>query len=127
MTVSGKIANVVLAGVLLLSTIGITLNKHYCMGRLKSVAVYAHADSCTGSDEKDPMPCCQDVLQVLQVDDMAKAAFEFHLDATVEFLAVPLYALSPISTESRTFHHVNTYAPPLQESDILILHHIFRI
>jgi len=97
------------------------------MGRLKSVAVYAHASGCTGTDAKDPMPCCQDVLEILQVDDMSKVAFEFQFDTTVEFLASPLYELVPAFSETQSTHTLRTHAPPPQGADLLILHQVFRI
>jgi len=44
-----KISNIILAIILLVSTTGFTLSKHYCGGKLESVEVNAEAESCCDS------------------------------------------------------------------------------
>ncbi len=47
------------------------------MGRLKSVAVFAHAENCTGGELEDPVPCCEDTHEILQVQEFTQHSFDF--------------------------------------------------
>jgi len=82
-----KVAHIALASLLLLTTTGISLSKHYCMGRLRSVAVYAHADKCMGGDFEEPMPCCEDTHEVLKVEELHVANVTLDLQPVLFILA----------------------------------------
>jgi len=126
MALSKKIVHVFLAAVLILATGGITLNKHYCMGRLKSVAVNEHAHGCKGPGMTDPMPCCEDVSEIIIVDELAQSTFDFHFAAVDNFIpALPLYDVSllPLAQQHVPQHN---HAPP-PPIDLLIVHQVFRI
>ena len=86
MSLFRKIANIFLAVLLLVATTGVTLNKHYCMGRLKSVAVFVSANPCDNGME-DPMPCCKDTSEELKVDELTKASFDFKSTTDLYLLA----------------------------------------
>ena len=47
-----KILHVSLAVLLVISTMGVTVEKHYCMGKLKSMAIFQQADNCFGGTSK---------------------------------------------------------------------------
>jgi hypothetical protein len=98
------------------------------MGRLKSVAVYEHAHGCSGSGMTDPMPCCEDVSDVLKVEEMAQTAFDFKL-ATIDLILpiAPRYDLSPVPLILRQPIPVNNHAPPPDGVELIILHQVFRI
>ncbi|MFZ9046546.1 MAG: HYC_CC_PP family protein [Cyclobacteriaceae bacterium] len=122
-----KIANLLLALVLLVATTGLTLNKHYCMGRLQSVAIVVSADTCKDVTE-DPMPCCKDTSEELKVDQMTKASFDFKSAPELHLLAVITYVLledtySTLDTKTSS----NQPDPPLPDQDIRVLHQVFRI
>lgn len=73
-----NIASILLLGVFLLSSTGIVQSKHYCMGRLMSVAYFGQADNCAGDpDMEDPMPCCKDVKEIIKVEDVSVSHFNF--------------------------------------------------
>jgi hypothetical protein len=59
-----------LIGSLIVATMGITFSKHYCMGRLKDVAVFAHSKSCMPETEDCLPDCCQDVTEKWQLTDL---------------------------------------------------------
>ena len=82
-----KVAHIALASLLLLTTTGISLSKHYCMGRLKSVAVFADADHCMGGQDMDPMPCCEDTHEVLKVEDLSVVDVTLDLQPVLFILA----------------------------------------
>ncbi len=60
-----RIFSIGLAFLLLISTVGVTINKHYSGGELYSVALFVHADSCCEVD----CNCCHDESETHQVKD----------------------------------------------------------
>jgi len=88
-----NIANTILAAALLIATTGVTLNKHYCMGRLKSVAVNAHAANCSNADRGEQMPCCKDVSQELKINDITQVSFDFDSRPALFQIAIIQYVL----------------------------------
>ncbi|MEP5614386.1 MAG: hypothetical protein ABJP45_19195 [Cyclobacteriaceae bacterium] len=123
-----KIVNTLVAIILLIATTGITLNKHYCMGRVKSVAIFHHAENCMGNDLIDPMPCCEDVSQQLKVENLAKASFEFESTLSLNLLAVYYFVLDQrlisFEKDKPEFHD---YSPPPPDRDIPVLIQSFLI
>lgn len=59
-----KIANIVLAFLLLLSTAGVTISKHYCGGELKSIALDKNADKCC-----ETPGCCHNETTLFQLKE----------------------------------------------------------
>ena len=123
-----NIANTFLAITLLIATTGVTLNKHYCMGRLKSVAINEHATQCSGGEE-EPMPCCKDISEELKVEEFTTSGFDFDATPDLYQLAIINYVLidateSATESEKLHFHH---YSPPLPDEDITILTQTFLI
>jgi hypothetical protein len=122
-----KIVNVFLAVLLLVATTGITLNKHYCFGRLQSVAVFTSANPCENGME-DPMPCCEDTSEELKVDELAKSSFDFKSSTELYLLAAITYVLldDTYSSSDKQSKYYN-YDPPLPDQDIQVLNQVFRI
>ncbi len=85
--------NFLLTLTLLVATSGITLSKHYCMGRLKAVAVFETVEKkCPGAHGEEPMPCCEDVTEEFKLEEITTIAFEF--DATpsmLELATIPTF------------------------------------
>ncbi|MEZ5104185.1 MAG: hypothetical protein R2757_06805 [Draconibacterium sp.] len=59
-----KISHIIFSLILLVSTMGLVISKHYCGGELVSVSVYHNADSCCDMDG-----CCQNETHTYQVKD----------------------------------------------------------
>ncbi|MEM6831265.1 MAG: hypothetical protein AAGA66_01625 [Bacteroidota bacterium] len=122
-----QIVNVSLAVVILITTTGVTLNKHYCMGRLKSVSLNEQAATCFHG-ETEKMPCCEDVHEELKIKEVTTVIFDFdatpHLFqlATISFFTVHL---SPdlIGSKPVPFDE----SPPPLPSRLRILHQVFLI
>ncbi|MEP1096031.1 MAG: hypothetical protein ABJG78_13035 [Cyclobacteriaceae bacterium] len=124
-----KIVNTLLAITLLIATTGVTLNKHYCMGRVKSVAVFHHAENCMGDNLIDPMPCCEDVSEQLKVEHLTKASFDFESSPSLYQLAIISYFVLDqdlISVEKDKPKFQN-YSPPPPDRDIPVLIQSFLI
>lgn len=124
-----KIANVFLAISLLIATTGFTVNQHYCMGRLKAVAINESADPCSNKEAKEPMPCCEDVSQHLQVEEITKVSFDFDSQPDlVELAVISLNIANALSIEqelSNPSDHLYTSPPP--DRDIQVAHQQFLI
>ena len=56
--------NIILIVLILVSTIGVVINKHYSGGKLFSVSVYSEAASCC----EEPCDCCTDESEFYQLD-----------------------------------------------------------
>lgn len=127
MAILKNIANTLLAIILLIATTGVTLNKHYCMGKLKSIAVNGHAEQCF-EGEAEQMPCCKDVSEELKVEEVITPAFDF--DATPELYQltiVNLVLLDLVELEEVEKYHFKHYSPPVPDKDIQVLNETFLI
>nr|WP_299387746.1 hypothetical protein [Allomuricauda sp.] len=119
----------------LLSTISWTVEKHFCMGRIMDVALFAGTEGCgmddallTMGDQKMDKHCCDDEsFTVSGQDDLKLTKPDLELEQqwfVVAFvqsyldLWVPLEEL-PIPNE--------TYPPPLLTRDVQVLDQVFLI
>ncbi len=127
-----NIATIFLAGLLMLSTVGVTLNKHYCMGRLKNVAVFEEAKSCAekmGMEEDCPKNCCDDESHELRIKELNKATFDVDLTPDLKLVATITLFVHSLGAESSLIEtpDYTYYKPPLIEQDIPILVQSFLI
>ena len=111
----------------MVATTGVTLNKHYCLGRLKSVAVFVSANPCE-KGMTDPMPCCEDISEQLKVEELTKASFDFNATTDFYLLTAITYVLLEdiFPSNDRQAEYYN-YDSPLPDQDILVLNQVFRI
>ena len=123
-----NIANTLLAIILLIATTGVTLNKHYCMGRLMSIAVNEHATHCFDGEEEQ-MPCCKDVSEELKIEEITTTGFDFDATPDLFQLAIVSYVLleDPILDDDPDKPHFQHYSPPLPDKDITVLVQSFLI
>src|SRR5690554_487223 len=59
-----KVSHIIIAFVLLLSTTGLTVSKHYCHDLFISASLFSEAESCCGEAD-----CCHNEIAFFQVDD----------------------------------------------------------
>jgi len=126
--ITKNILNSFLAITLLIATTGITLNKHYCMGRLKSVAVNVHAEHCFEGEEEQ-MPCCKDTSQELKIEEITTVAFDFDANPELFELAIVNHILLKDITHTleQEKPELQYYDPPLPDKDIPVLIQSFLI
>jgi len=112
---------------LLVATTGMTLHKHYCMGRLKAVAINQHIDNCSGED-KEPMPCCKDVAQELKVEEVTQTVFDFDSHPHLFQIACIQFFISTkfIPSEEKK-HPSKHYPPPIPVADFQANYQVFII
>ena len=123
MRILGPILNIVLSLLLLVSTMGITVHKHHCMGKVRDVAVFKKAKSCLGERNKGracPMHCCNDTVEEYKIDDITNTSLEIDLGAKL----LPLFTIVASFLEvdfhnslQSTTRYLN-YKPPLIDLDI---------
>ncbi|MFA8450246.1 MAG: hypothetical protein ACEPOW_06105 [Bacteroidales bacterium] len=84
-----KIAShIILSLMLLVSTIGIAISKHYCNDNLISTAVYSNADACCASDK-----CCEHKTEFNQIDTDYSASPSIHIPESAHFI-LSLFSLT---------------------------------
>ncbi len=132
-----KITALSLALVVLLSTTGVSVHKHYCMGQLKDVKFYAVAESCAEemgfSDEvmqkMAEVGCCENTVEEYKVDELTKSTFEVDVTYNPQLLAIMAYVILDLGDLIRVSSKQAflTYKPPLIEQDIPILTQSFLL
>ncbi len=106
---------------LLIATTGVTLNKHYCMGRLKSVAVFHKAESCkTKFGWECPKHCCDDQQEEYKVEDLSKVNHNYDFSPELQLISVIDYAviLDELYSEDTDKPQYLNYKPPLIDQNI---------
>ena len=126
-----------MALMLLASTTSWTVGKHYCMGHLMDVSLFAHAEVC-GMDtavadtvavsSKEANSCCKDEIITVDGQDHLKISFDdFSFDQQL-FLVNFTHCYSnllQIRSERRSPNEL--YPPPLLVKDIQLLDAVFLI
>ena len=121
MKILKNILHYVLALMLLLATTGVTLNKHYCMGRLKSVSVFHEAESCmTKFGRECPKHCCDDQQEEYKVEDLSKVNHNYDFSPELQLIALVEYTLilEELYSEDTDKPQYLNYKPPLIDQDI---------
>ena len=130
-----KVISVLMALMLLLSTISWTVEKHTCMGRVMDVALFAKPQDCgmeaamrVMEKDADENHCCGEETLTIQGQDDLKISFnDISLDQQI-FIVVfaNAYVALLSSTEQQT--NINEYyPPPLLVRDIQLLDETFLI
>lgn len=121
-----KIVHTFIAAILLMATIGVTFNKHYCLGRLKSVAIYLHPPSCA-QGEAEQMPCCEDTSQEFKIKETTRVAFDaqtiLRQVAVINFTWTRFKSLFS-DWGNFSFHYDS---PPFPDVDYQVRHQVFLI
>ena len=137
MKLVNQIGSLVLVLVVISATMGVTVNKHYCQGRLVETAVFvktkhAHCQQIITakqqhcpyheiSNSKDEQ-CCSEESEFYQIDDpsnISKLSVKFQL---VLFQLEMLYIVTDIfSLQENNIHTYKNYKPPLIAQDVTVL------
>jgi len=102
---------------------GISINKHYCGGKLESTTIFSWSDcgSC-GNNKGDVDNCCQNVVIRLKTDQQFSPVFFTWKIDTQNFFADLASLYQAINWESKThFSNYLNYKPPLLFRDISVL------
>lgn len=133
-----NIASLILAGLVLISSVGITVNMHLCGGRVQSVAVFTKAQPCMElikachetkhvSKQKG---CCEEKSIVFkgketnaEVKDATSLSPSFSIIGVVLPVLYSIRTLDPSVVAIRYAH----YKPPLPKRDITVFVQSFLI
>lgn len=91
-----KITYSFFAGLYLLLTMGVQINAHYCLGKLRSVSFNLSSNSCP-CGEGIEMPCCEDKSVFLQLQ-------ETHDNPSILFFSI-------VPSVSPTYQNVSPQSP----------------
>jgi hypothetical protein len=118
-----KIGHILISALLLFSTVGISVNKHYCGEILESIAINVNPEHCCGSEDM-PSGCCHNESEQYLLDDESQLQrYNFNFDLTSVNLITHYYELL-MGHYSDEFENKNFLfafkSPPSDESDIYI-------
>tara|TARA_R110001592_G_scaffold64751_2_gene198874 strand:+ start:443 stop:823 length:381 start_codon:yes stop_codon:yes gene_type:complete len=124
-----KIGRFLLVLLLIFTSMGVTINKHFCGEILESIAINKKVDSCC-NDTEMPKGCCHDVETDYDVDKHQISSFSFDLKAAelitqINYLDLELHCRA-LEMEQSALVQVY-HSPPISESDLLIEIQTFRI
>jgi hypothetical protein len=130
--------SILLAFLLLFSTVGMAKTTHWCMGHEMESAIgfgEKHLDcgmelpaDPNESTPEDPSSCCENKTQHLQVeDDFQVNQVEFQLSPafTLSFLQVFIFEVDFFSIQEVDFP--SDHSPPVPKRDFQLLYQIFLI
>lgn len=114
-----QLFHIILASLLLVSTTGITVKRHYCLGQFQFASLNIWSLPCCAEDAQNIPPCCSDDYEHIQVKD------DFQLFAGVDLIipdvltALPAVHLQKIKIETEELSKVfyQNYKPPLISID----------
>lgn len=132
-----NIASILMAFVVLFSTMSFTYSEHYCGDFLVDTALFSKAESCGMEIEKTSPNkdcsikkdnCCEDIVKQIEGQsnlkiDFSKLTFE-QQKLVVAYTYSYLNLFESIETKIDTFED---YSPPLVDKDISVLYQVFRI
>eukprot|EP01029_Cantina_marsupialis_P020903 TRINITY_DN4944_c0_g1_i1.p3 TRINITY_DN4944_c0_g1~~TRINITY_DN4944_c0_g1_i1.p3 ORF type:complete len:129 (-),score=14.32 TRINITY_DN4944_c0_g1_i1:261-647(-) len=120
-----QFGHIILVLLLLISTAGVSINKHYSGGELFSTAFFVEADTCC----ETPCGCCDESTEFIQVQsDYLASTFDLTEAAQLDLLfsSVPLLLQAESNGSSvLLFNTEDTSPPPLP--DLCILNQVFRL
>ncbi len=119
-------SHTILSVVLLVSTIGLVVSKHYCGGEIVSVSVFQEEESCC-----DMGDCCSTESQTYQIkDDFSTPAITvLPLLAEIEILGHDLFGTEDVPNfeEDNSELFVSDSPPPKTIQTVLSLKQVYRL
>ena len=116
-----RLLHILLATLVLFGSAGVTVNRHFCMGELKAVAIFGEAEKCHKDQAKKQCPfhpapveeetegkkgCCDDESELVQIDDQEQTTVE----------ALPVLVALPADFPPRLFSHLPLHPRPRKKS-----------
>ncbi len=129
-----KIVHLIVASVLLASTIGVVINKHYSGGELFSTALFVEAESCceTSCCHSLPMEGCREEFEYHKLDvdftipDNSTSLHSITLDISL-FLINAEFTNNLYSDAIQNNFALRDRKPPPKITDLTVLFHSFLI
>lgn len=131
-----KISAILMAFVVLFSTMSFTISEHYCGDLLVDSALFSKAESCgmemeTASADSDcnsiKKDCCSDLVKQIEGQSNLKIDFNSLTIPQIEFVAIFTYSYLNLFEGTNNEVSFIDYSPPLVDKDISVLYQVFRI
>ncbi|MGC6431715.1 MAG: HYC_CC_PP family protein [Jejuia sp.] len=126
-----KSFSMLLALLVLFSTVSFTVEKHYCGDTLVDVAIFSEVKACGGMEKAKAMKksCCDDEVDVVEGQDELKLSSFEDLDLKQQqFLAFLTVAyLNTFESLPKEIIPHKDYSPPNLVYDIQVLDEVFLI
>ncbi|NOU60804.1 HYC_CC_PP family protein [Marinifilum caeruleilacunae] len=119
-----KFVHITMVFLLLISTAGVSINKHYSGGEIFSTAFFIEADSCC----ETPCACCNESTDFIQVDaDYLATAYD--LVEVAQFDLLFAYKAVPVVLESATniLNNFRCEDSPPPFPDLCVVNQVFRL
>lgn len=120
-----KFGHIIMILLLLISTAGVSINKHYSGGELFSTALFVEAESCC----ETPCGCCDEKSERIKVEaDYLVSSFELTEATQLDLLfsSIPL-SIEFESIRSSANHFITWDTSPSPLPDLCVLNQVFRL
>lgn len=135
-----KILAVIIAVIVLISTMSFTVEKHVCMGEVTSTSYFSNADSCgmimneedcsndiLSHDILQKEKCCNDIHELIPGNQTEQQALEsFELSQVQFVLAYTFTYLNILEVKEDTTPYIH-FSPPIVDEDLQVLYQSFLI
>ena len=136
--------NIILALAVFLSSSGFVVNKHYCRGVVRNVAIFVHAKDCRHktqssspatapkschSQDKEPKNCCSEESEYCKLDQDQQVSSpqlkSLNVQALIHVMPIVLRIDAP-EIDAHSLHYL-TYRPPPVCDDFQSMLQTFRL
>jgi len=120
---------------LMVTSVGASIDVHFCNGEIYSVGINADADKCaeftsdTGSESHDSFqksPCCDQFSAYFQ-SDVDSGSDDVAIQYSIDSFVIPFQHEVDIPNSVEPIELCEFYTPPEQDEDILTLFSVLRI
>ena len=119
-----KISHILIAFVVLITTMGLTVSVHSCGGELKSIQLLSEAENCCG----DSCPNCQNEIVKLEVeDDFTIQTLNFDFEQEFTFLSTFIQLFIVPSFKEAVVQLAYHEPPPLKIQTVLSDLQVYRL
>ncbi len=123
-----KLSYILCASLLIVSTVGIILQEHHCLGDFEHASIELDQSTCCNLEHEMPPDCCEDEVHCFQLGTefqpptvLETISLQNHFDLLELQEAIPTYKLVTLIDPHQY------YSPPLLVQDISILIQSFLI
>jgi len=126
-----KIGSIVIALLVLVSTMSFTIDAHYCGNILVDKAILSKAQTCEMHQhmpsEKESS-CCDNEVETIEGQDILQfSKVEFDLDIPIEFTVFSLIYFCDLDVYEKQIDEFQFYNPPQYSLDLQLLNQVFLI
>jgi len=126
-----KIGSIVIALLVLVSTMSFTIDAHYCGNILVDKAILSKAQTCEMHQHmpsEEESSCCDNEVETIEGQDILQfSKAEFELDIPLEFTVFSLIYFCDLDVFEKQIDEFQFYNPPQYSLDLQLLNQVFLI